>query len=280
MFWYVSELLIAAGTLLLLLASVELGFRFGRTHDRADATIESHLGMLQGSMLGLLALLLGFTFSLSVDRFETRKALVVEEANDIGTTWLRTDFLQPDDGSAARALLERYMHSRLRFYDAGIDVAELERATQEASDLQRDLWDIATRASASEPESHPVALFVQTLNNLIDDSEKRMAALNNHVPDAVIVFLLCIASVAAILIGFGSGLAGFRRPILNASFCLTLALVTMLILDIDRPRRGFITVSQGSMERLASAMATEDETGSRESQGESAATPGANGSPQ
>lgn len=259
MFWYLNELLIALGTLLWLVACLELGFRLGKTHDRSDGRIDSHLGMLQGSMLGLLALLLGFTFSLSVDRYETRKALVVEEANDIGTTWLRTQFLQPGDRQAAQDLLERYVQSRLGFYEAGIDTPVIERATQEANDIQRALWAIATRASAAEPGSHPVALFVETLNNLIDDSEKRMAALNNHVPDAVIALLLCIAGFAAMLISYGGGVEGHRRPFLNASFCLALAVVITLIMDIDRPRRGFITVSQGSMERLASSLATEND---------------------
>jgi hypothetical protein len=257
-FWYLDEVLIAAGTLAWLAVSLELGFRAGRAHEKADSSIESHLGMLQGSMLGLLALLLGFTFSLSVERFETRKALVVEEANNIGTTWLRTQFLRIEDQQLAQPLIVRYVQSRLRFFEAGIDDRELEQASREASDLQAKLWNIAVRASSEEPGSHAIALFVQTLNDLIDDSEKRVAALNNHVPDAVVALLLCIAGFAAALVGFGGGLCRRRRAVLNTAFCLTLVLVIVLIMDIDRPRRGFVTVDQGSMERLAMSLALHD----------------------
>ena len=128
------------------------------------------------------------------------------------------------------------------------------QALSRAGEIQEDLWDITVLLAQEGPRSVPVGLFIETLNDLIDDSEKRTAAFGNRVPQAVIVLLFAVAGVAMALIAYRCGLTGHRRLGLNALFALLIAVVITIILDIDRPRSGLVHVSQASMERLQESL--------------------------
>ena len=255
MIWTINELLLLVLAFAVLMVVLEFGFRMGlRASATSDEFVRDHVSLLQGSVLGLLALLLGFTFAMAVERYDLRKALVLEEANAIGTTALRAAHLPPPHDEQARLLLHQYVSARLEFYASGLDVERLARAQDSAAELQKKLWALTVTLAQEQPRSVPVGLFIETLNDLIDDSEKRTAALDNRVPGAVIVLLFAVAGVAMSLIAYHCGLAGHRRLGLNALFALLIAVVITIILDIDRPRSGLVHVSQGSMERLRDSL--------------------------
>lgn len=201
-------------------------------------------------MLGLLALLLGFTFFMAVSRFETRQSLVIDEANAIGTTHLRVKFLPAEQTDAAEGLLREYVAARLSFYTAGIDSARLEKANMDATRIQGQLWALAVEAAAQDPRSVPAGLLAESLNTLIDIQEKRQAALDNHVPETVLYLLLVVSLASLGVVGYGCGLIRRRRPFSSALLAFLVVSVVATILDIDRPRRGLVEVSQRSLLRL------------------------------
>jgi len=255
MLWKTHELLILAFALLGFLAAAGIGFRLGRWQSaRRDDGATAHLGVLQSAVLGLLGLLFGFSLSMAVSRFETRKGLVLEESNDLGTLWLRSRFLQSSDQDEVTRLLREYVAVRIDFHDAGLEQARLAAAFSQGEAIQKKLWALATRVAGEDSKSVPLGLFVQALNSVIDDHEKRRVALDNHVPD-VVVFLLFSTSVIALgFVAYGSGLEGRRRFWTTAIVAILLSLVLTIILDIDRPRRGLVQVNQDSMLRLRDSL--------------------------
>lgn len=249
----IDERLLAVAVLALLLLAAEAGYRIGRRPAAAAGGTE-HLGALQNAALGLLALLLAFTFSMAVSRYEARKHLVLEEANAIGTTALRAQMLPQPQRAAALVALRDYVATRLAFHEARRGDPAYQQALAGAAHDQQALWELATSASAADPHSLPVSLFVQSLNDTIDVGEKRLVARESHVPDTVLVLLLVVAVLALGFVGCGAGLAGHRRWPSTSLFALMLALVVTLVVDIDRPRQGLIRVQQESMLRLQASL--------------------------
>lgn len=237
--------------LLLLLA--EAGFRFGSASRGRDRELaEGHSGTVQGAVLGMLGLLLGFTFAMSVQRLDTRRSLTVDEANAIGTTWLRTDFLAEPRRTEARDLLRRYTQIRLDadHLDDGGDFSKL---LAESTGIQNRLWEIARELAAAKPDDIS-ATFVETLNDTIDLQSTRMAARRNHVPGAVWLLLLVVAGCGSWASGYGSGAGGQRSKFSQLVFPVLIGVVITLVADLDRPRRGLIGISQQPMRELLDSM--------------------------
>jgi hypothetical protein len=250
-----NEVVVCLGLIACAWVAVEIGFRLGiRRRAVSDESDRSHIGSLQGALLGLLALLLGFSFAMAVGRYDARRALVLKEANAIGTTYLRTDFLPAEQGNEARKLLRAYVDSRLEFVHVRLDDKLLKKTFASAASLQDQLWSIATAATTQDPRSVPAGLFVATLNDMIDVSEERVAAFYNHVPQPIIALLVAVSCGALGLIGYGGGLVGRRRLPSTILFSVLSVLVLIIVLDIDRPRQGLIQVSQGSMLRLQESL--------------------------
>ena len=231
-----------------LLLAGEVGFRLGRSRQaRAGEDARSQITTVQGAILALLGLLLAFTFSMAVSRYEMRKKLVVEAANAISTTYLRAQLLPQPYAHEVSRLLKDYVDVRLEFYDAGIDPIRLAEANARTESLHQQLWLQAIAAAKEDPHAITTGLFIQSLNEVIDAPTKRLAALENRVPETVFLLLWIGAILAVALIGFGYGLDGRRNMFLIVFLSLLIALVVLVTLDLDRPRRGLITVSQQSM---------------------------------
>ncbi len=234
-----------------LIGCAEAGFRIGnRYHSNVDEPSRGQITTMEGAVLGLLGLLLGFTFAMTVSRYDLRKQLVLAEANAIGTTYLRAGFLSESRASEVRDLLRRYVDVRLEFYRAGADQGRLEVALDRGKQLQGELWTLANAVARDDARSIPVGLFIQALNETIDLDAKRVAALENHVPDTVWVLVLLVAALATFSLGYGSGLGGHRIGLPMFVTPLLITAVITIVVDMDRPRRGFIQVSQESMIRL------------------------------
>jgi membrane protein YdbS with pleckstrin-like domain len=231
-----------------LIAALEIGSRLGRkARTQIDDAGKSQAGSLQGAIIGLLALLLAFTLSMAINRYDARRQLVLDEANSIGTTYLRAKLLPTPYAVDVQNLLRQYVTNRLNFFNAGVDQARIKAADDQATQLQQQLWSIATTVSAQDNRSVPIGLFVQALNDTIDLQAKRLAAFNNRVPETVIWLLLGVSVVAAGIVGYNNGL-GNRRHVFGAiALVVLLVVIIWAIIDLDRPRRGLIQISQQSM---------------------------------
>jgi len=251
-FSLITLLLIAVASFV---GSLEVGYRLGRRrHNSSNDPEKSHSNALQGATLGLLALLFGFTFAMAVSRFDNRKSVIMEQANAIGTAELRSRNLEPSYSERAAPLFRAYVQAWMDYRSAIIDLDAIKDAEQRAFRIENELWSIAREASLANPQSHPAALFTVALNDVIDMHEKRHRSIQDRVPDAVIFLLFGVSVLALGQVAYSSGLNGRRWQASNVTFALMIALVLIVILDIDRPRRGFIQVSQDSMLRLQQSL--------------------------
>jgi hypothetical protein len=240
---------ILIGTLLIFLLSFFIGYWAGRKF-RKEGEQDSQINTIQAAILGLLGLLLAFTFSMAAARYENRRGLVLQESNAIGTAYLRAQMLPEPHRIQVTGLLRDYVDTRLAFYDAGVDPIKLQQAIDKTVKLQDQLWQQAIAVSAIDPRSVPTGLFIQSLNEVIDLHSARLAAMKNRVPE-VVIDLIFLASVVTLgLIGYTLGMVQ-QRSLIPALLSLVLIVIIIgVIIDLDRPRRGLIRVSQESMVQL------------------------------
>lgn len=242
---------------IVLLGVIELCFRLGRKQRKpADEAHKTHITALQTALLGLLALLLGFTFAMSVTRFEARKNLVLEEANAIGNAYWRSQLIAPAAREQVPRLLLEYIKAALELHDAENDTARFDAANVTTRRIERQIRTI-TAANADNPPAIATIMFIQAINEMAQVNEKRRVALENHVPEPVF-YLLFIVSIGAVgFIAYGTGLHARRRLTSTGLFAALIALVLTFIVDIDQPGTGVIQVSQESMERMQKTLESE-----------------------
>jgi hypothetical protein len=157
----------------------------------------------------------------------------------------------------AKRLLRSYVDARLEFNNQAIDARQLEKMYTDAGNLHKELWSIATAAAAQDPRSVPTGLFIESLNEVIDLTESRRAAFTNHVPVPIVMMLVLVSFGACGFIGYNRGATGPRNLPATITFIVLSAMVLVIILDVDRPRRGLILVNQDIMVRLQSNLANE-----------------------
>jgi hypothetical protein len=257
-----DELLYDVDLLLIFLVSIgalilftELGFHLGRQAGRnTSEKARIQIGAIQAAILGLLALLLGFTFSMAMSRYEVRRLLVLDEANAIGTASLRAQLLPDPPRREIADLLRRYVQVRLDFYEADANANKLDAANQATNKLQTQLWSIAADLGVKEPRAVTVGLFLQSLNEVIDLHNKRLTALENHVPEIILFLLYFVALLATGILGYGCGLGGVRNFFVTVVSSILIAAVIIVIIDLDRPLHGLIQVSQQRMLELRNSM--------------------------
>jgi hypothetical protein len=237
--------------LLLVLLSVEGGYRLGQyRRRRSEQETEAPLGAMVGATLGLLAFMLAFTFGSAADRFDSRRQLLLDEANAIGTAYLRAGML-PDQRQEVRALLRDYVDTRLQAVQSNKIAEGIRRSEQ----LQDQLWAQAVVLGEKNPASIVVGLFVESLNEVIDIHTKRVTAgVRNRIPAAIWLALLSVAVIALAAVGYHVGLAGTSRSLAQVAVALTFSVVIGLIADLDRPQEGTLTVSQQALVDLRQSM--------------------------
>jgi ABC-type multidrug transport system fused ATPase/permease subunit len=243
-----SSLLIVLVLLGFMLLAMEVGFRNGRRKQASVAEAITQANSVLVSMLGLLALLLAFTFSAALQRYEDRSRTVVAEANAIGTTYLRARLLPAELKDKAQDLVRQYLDIRIQEgqIDA-TDPASHELLQQQAKLMEQELWSHAAAAAELDGRVVTSGLFIQSLNELIDTSATRDAALNRQVPEIVLLLMLVTIVLTTATLGYASGIAGHRVTLAALVLVILIALVVYLIIDLDRPRRGAIQVSHESM---------------------------------
>lgn len=220
-------------------------------HDRRASTVTtgSEDAFAMTSVLGLLALLIGFTFSIALSRYETRRELVVQEANAIGTTWLRMQLLDQPDRARMEALLRQYVDARLAFGTAGTSDAEL-REYERTEATQNELWAALMTTVAPFRDTPRASLLVSTTNESIDLAAERFATRQAHIPPRILRMLFIFALLAAGMVGYERG---SQRKASTMLFLL-LTLAVTLVLDLDRPSTGLLNVPQQPMLDLKASM--------------------------
>lgn len=243
-----NEIIIFVLFFALMLAATEIGFRLGRKSqvNTLDKT-KSLVSTLEAAILGVLGLLLAFTMSMAVSRFEMRKQLVLDEANAIGTSRLRTELLPPPENTEIANILNQYINLRVQYGTTGNDPKRLESLSKETAYLQNEFWARAVAYGQKEPNPVTIGLLLQSLNQTIDLESARRMAFQNHVPPSVIYVNAIVGILAALLVGYTFGLNGRRQIFSMCVLSMAITLVLALIIDLDRPRRGFIRISQQPM---------------------------------
>jgi hypothetical protein len=238
---------------ILIFAMSEVGFQLGRRKglllDGSDPAF-----LVQTTSFTVLALLLGFSFSLALGRYDARRSAFLREANAIHTTFLRAGLLDARTAVAARADLRAYVAQRLAFARAEAKPQEQAAADASSTQIQSDLWRLAVRAARQDTRSTTTPLFVAALNDTIDLSAEERAVLATHIPDVVIIWVLLIALIASAMMRYGYGRQGKRALVFKAIFAVMVALVFGLVLDLDRPQRGLVRVSLTPMQKVQQAM--------------------------
>ena len=236
------------GSSVLVVASIELGYRLGyRSHRRSAEEKESPVSAIAASVLGLLAFMLAFTFGLVSNRYDAKKTLVREEANAIGTAWLRADLLPAGDRAEAKELLREYLEMRLNFAQSKkLQADKLTLALAESTRIQNRLWGMAVADAPPGPMNPPLAaLYLDALNNVFDLGALRKAeGLQARVPESIWFALSALMVLGMMSVGYQTGVSGSRRSNARVILALSFSLVIALIVELDRPDSGFIRVSQ------------------------------------
>jgi uncharacterized membrane protein YidH (DUF202 family) len=241
---------------LISLAVVLAATEFGRTlARRAGGRSGDQVLTLESAVLGLLALMIAFTFAMALSRFEGRRDAVLSEANAIGTTALRARLLPAPHNTETLKLLREYVRVRLEITSRIPSPAEFDAVVTRSNEIQEALWQQAMAMAVKDNEVVPTGLFIQALNAMIDDQSGRLAALRNRVPNVVLLALYGVATVAGAFAGYAGGVdaRSSRLPVYVMIFLV--CAVILLIQDLDRPSAGFFTTSQQPMIDTADAIA-------------------------
>jgi hypothetical protein len=239
-------------TFALCLGGEELGAALARlAMRRAPKDPDAPLGSMVGALLGLLAFTVAFTFSMAAGRFDTRKQLVLDESNAVGTTYLRAALLPPKEGLEIRRLLREYVDVRL-----GASRQTMHEVTSRSENLHAALWEQTKLLAHEDMDSEIRSLFISSLNELIDlHQSRKTVALQYRIPGTVWLVLYFLTLLSMIAVGYQGGMAGSRRlrgsPVLAAAF----ALMLFMISDLDRATEGFLRVSQQPLVDVQQSMA-------------------------
>jgi hypothetical protein len=237
----------------IIFGATAVGLVAGRSLSRHAETLREPLGIVQGALLTLVGLVLAFGLAMAVGRYDARRTAVVNDANTIGTAYLRSQTLHEPVRGQSLPLYVQYTDASIRLSKAVPGSAAAKSAIADGAVLQRRLWGLAGRALADQPSQSAPRLYVESLNEMIDMQTTRVSALNNRVPHAILLVEVIGAAVALGLMALY--LAALSRGVVT--ILLAAGLITMLLyvtFDLDRPARGLITVPDAALVALRASM--------------------------
>jgi hypothetical protein len=247
--WEVAVLLLAVVG-----GATAIGYGVGRYLRKHQETLREPFGVLQGALLGVVGLILAFGLTLAVGRYEDRRAATVDEANAIGTTYLRAQLIAEPERTPSLELLRRYTDLALQVSKEVPGSSGMRRTTAAEGGYQRRLWHLAGQSIDAAPQASAQRLYVDSLNATFDAQSTRLSALSNRVPGAVLAIEV-IGAAAAI------GLLALHISVLGRGIVAMLAaaaLITLLLLvtfDLDRPTRGLIKIPSTPLQSVRASMA-------------------------
>lgn len=244
-------LVVYLGITAIILLSIEMGYRVGdKVHRDYDKEAPMSVGPLVGGLLSMLAFVLAISYSVAASLNDSRKQYVLDEANAIGTAYLRADLLDGKSKREVKRLLKEYVDTRLE----AVSPENLTEALARSVQIQKLLWARAVAISVKAP-SQNTQLFVQSINDLIDLHEKRVTAgLRARIPASIWLALLTISSLAMVTLGIQIGFSGSRKLVATIPMSLAFAVLTTLVVDLDRPQAGMTKVGQETMLDLRASM--------------------------
>ena len=227
-----------------MLLMLELGRRVRvRRRNRGEDSETFGLGVVDAGVFGLLGLLVAFTFSGAATRFDARRHLVIEEANDIGTAYLRLDLLPADARTQLQEMFRQYLDARLAVYQNVLDREATRAALTRVSDLQRQIWARSVQASRQVSTPDAAILLLPALNAMFDITTTRTAVTQIHPPGIIFALLVIVGLLCSLLAGYGmAGTGGPRDWVHILGFAVVLTVTVYVIVDLEYPRLGFIRV--------------------------------------
>lgn len=237
------------GTFILVVLSILLGYRIGAYYRRRyGEKEEGPIGSVVGATLGLLAFLLAFTFGLTANRYDSRKEVLLDEVNAIGTAFLRTDFLVEPYRTQIRRLFRDYVDLRTTWIKAP---EKLQGLIAESETIQDKIWSLSVEAVAKTPNQEITSSYIESLNQVIDLHTKRITvALKYRIPTPIWYALMFVTVLALGAVGYQFGFTGGRSIFISVLLALTFSAVIYLIADLDRSMGGAIKISQEPMIEL------------------------------
>jgi hypothetical protein len=237
--------------LALFIGAVAFGAHVLRRIAKLPEEDREDFNVVQTATLTLLALLVGFSLSMAVGRYDQRKNLEESEANAIGTEYARADLTSAAVSAKIKTALVRYVELRLADFRT-IDPRELERIRRDTANLQSELWRLATQVAQEQPT--PIgALVVAGMNDVLNAQDYTEAARINRIPLGAWILMIVIALFGCVVQGYGTR-GKLRRGLLITVLPVTVALSLALIADIDSPRAGFIRVQPLDLARLLQSL--------------------------
>ena len=230
-------------------AAAHIGLNFRKRHHGVAEEDTQDFTFIVGATLTLLGLIIGFTLSMAVSRYDQRMNLEEQEANAIGTEYLRVDALPPADAARIRSLLKQYLDERIQFYVAR-DPGTIAASNAATAQLQNQLWAAAI-APAKAQTTQLTALVVTGMNDVLNSQGYAQAAWWNQIPAAAWILLITISVFCNLLIGYGVRL---KSELLFLILPVVLSISFFLIADIDSPRRGVIHIRAQNLETLAESL--------------------------
>jgi len=246
-------LLLFAISSIALWLSARIGWWFRKKQGTLDEELREDFGFILAATLTLLGLIIGFSFSMATSRYDQRKKYEEEEANAIGTEYVRADLLPLDDAKKdeLRALLRSYLDERIRFYTAG--EGELPQINARTAQLQTDLWAAVRAPAVAQPTSYIVGLAVSGMNDVLNSQGYTQAGYWDQIPTGAWALMAAIGIGCNLLVGYGSHSAKAGSKLLPI-LPLIVAIAFMLIADIDSPRHGVICVRPQNLISLAESL--------------------------
>jgi hypothetical protein len=253
MFFRMSTVTLAVVLVVIVGGAAAVGTVIGRRiRTRPDAGHES-VGVVQATLLGLVGLLLAFGLTMAVGRYDNRRAIVVHESNDIGTTFLRAQLLAEPSRTDSLDLLRRYADSAVDLANQVPDSDRFDEDVAQIGDAQRELWRVAGDAVRADPDGTAPRLYIETLNAMINSHNDRVTSLRNRVPSTVLILQVFGSAIAVGVLSLYLALLG--RGLITALVATSVVILILFIsFDLDRPHRGLITVPDSALVAAREAM--------------------------
>jgi hypothetical protein len=237
--------LFAAGLFLGMVILLELGRRLRQHHRvRYGDSAGEGVGAIEGAVFGLMGLLLAFTFSGAASRFDARRELVVDEANAIGSAYIRLDLLPPGPRQALQERFRQYVDARLALYRAIPDSMKVHAAYVRATALQQEIWTGAVAAVRDAPLPQLAGQLLPAVSDMFDIATTRLASTRLHPPLIIYALLGVVSLLCALLAGYGMGASESRSWVHILGLAAILAVTIYVIVDLEYPRLGFFQIGE------------------------------------
>jgi hypothetical protein len=219
-----------------MLLAIRIGYTIGFKKPKKDS---DDFGILS-SLLGLVALLLAFTFGMAGSRYENRRTNVINEANSIGTAILRSDVYPDSLKKVYKADFQTYLNARIDYFESNRDDDKINSSLKKSEEYSKKLWNRASFYAKNKDYFIQSNMMLPALNDMFDAASSTNTVYNSAVPESIVYLLLVFSIIISFYIGYSSGSKKIMDKYFIVGFCLLSCVVILVTLDLDRPRRGLI----------------------------------------